>query len=155
MIDMNKYNILLLFLFLYVNSIMAQVIGFENEIPKNIYVSSHDKLSLSSLYYKEGCRSLEWNFHSQSMLYINLGEKISLTEETEKKYGIQLWIYNTKESVDSLRFEFLSADGLPAYYFTFHLASKGWRACWISFHHMKGNKKQKDIFSCRIIAPPL
>lgn len=63
---------------------MAQVIGFENEIPKNIYVSSHDKLSLSSLYYKEGCRSLEWNFHSQSMLYINLGEKISLTEETEK-----------------------------------------------------------------------
>lgn len=150
---MNKYNILLLFLFLYVNSIMAQVIGFENEIPKNIYVSSHDKLSLSSLYYKEGCRSLEWNFHSQSMLYINLGEKISLTEETEKKYGIQLWIYNTKESADSLRFEFLSADGLPAYYFTFHLASKGWRACWISFHHMKGNKKQKDIFSCRIIAP--
>lgn len=150
---MNKYNILFLMLFICMDSLIAQVVGFEEKVPSNIYVSLPDKISLSSLYYKEGKRSLEWDFHPGSMLQIDLKRKILLNEENENQYGIQLWIYNTKECTDSLRFEFLSADGLPTYYFTFHLAAKGWRACWISFHHMKGHKKQKDISSCRIIAP--
>ena len=30
-----------------------------------------------------------------------------------------------------------------SYWFSFQLASAGWRACWIGFQHMKGDKQTK------------
>ena len=63
----------------------------------------------------------------------------------ENSYGITLWIYNEVPQQDSIRFEFLSPQGDVSYWFSFQLASAGWRACWIGFQHMKGNKQNKEI----------
>ncbi len=71
----------------------------------------------------------------------------------ENSYGITLWIYNEVPQQDSIRFEFLSPQGDVSYWFSFQLASAGWRACWIGFQHMKGNKQNKEIASYRLIAP--
>lgn len=67
--------------------------------------------------------------------------------------GITLWIYNEVPQQDSICFEFLSPQGDVSYWFSFQLASTGWRACWIGFQHMKGDKQNKEIASYRLIAP--
>lgn len=132
----------------------AQFIGFENGIPEQFQTSGKGKAALSTQYYKEGSHSLEWDFtNSGSILNIALEKPITLTKQTENSAGITLWIYNEKPQQDSIRFEFLSPQGTVSYWFSFRLASAGWRACWIGFQHMKGDKLNKEITSYRLIAP--
>ena len=95
---------------------------------------------------------MAWDFKPQSVLDFSI-DPIVLDEGKEKNYGITLWIYNEKPQNDSLRFEFVDAAGKVSYWFTYQLKYEGWRACWIGFQHMKGDKLQKEIESYRIIAP--
>nr|WP_044265502.1 chondroitinase family polysaccharide lyase [Bacteroides timonensis] len=150
---MSRYNILFLILLCVSYRLSAQHIGFEEKIPQNFQPSDKHALALSSLYYKEGHKSLEWNFRPGSTLLIKTENPITLTEQTETSAGITLWIYNEKPQQDSIRFEFLSPQGHISYWFSFRLASAGWRACWIGFQHMKGDKLNKEIASYRLVAP--
>lgn len=131
----------------------AQFIGFETEIPKEFTTADKGKITLSTRYYKEGKQSLKWDFRSGSKLNVSLEQPLILDERMENSYGITLWIYNEAPQQDSIRFEFLSPQGDVSYWFSFQLASAGWRACWIGFQHMKGDKQNKEIASYRLIAP--
>lgn len=133
--------------------LQAQVTGFEESIPAGWQAMEKSKLSLSPLYYKEGEKSLEWQFRSASTLQVDLETPLTLNEKTENTYGITLWIYNEKASQDSVRFEFFSPDGQVSYRFSYRLASHGWRACWIGFRYMHGNKQSKTIAGYRLVAP--
>ena len=59
-----------LILFYFSLSTFAQFIGFEEKIPHNFKSSKEQELALSSLYYKEGSKSLEWKFSPNSVLNI-------------------------------------------------------------------------------------
>lgn len=131
----------------------ARFIGFETGIPEQFKTTGKGKISLSALYYKEGKQSLEWDFRPGSMLNVALEKPLSLNKNIESSFGITLWIYNEKPQQDSIRFEFLSPQGHVSYRFSFRLASAGWRACWIGFGHMKGDKLEKEIASYRLVAP--
>lgn len=150
---MLRYNILLLILLCLNCRISAQQTGFEEKIPQNFQASDKHALALSSLYYKEGHKSLEWDFHPGSTLLVKPESPLVLTDKMETSSGITLWIYNEEPHQDSIRFEFLSPEGHISYWFSFRLASAGWRACWIGFQHMKGDKQKKEITSYRLIAP--
>lgn len=138
-----------LILFYFSLSTFAQFIGFEEKIPHNFKSSKEQELALSSLYYKEGSKSLEWKFSPNSILNIPSESVFTLNDNS----GITLWIYNEKPQSDTLRFEFYSPIGQVSYHFGFRLYATGWRACWISFKHMQGNKKEKEIAGYRIVAP--
>lgn len=131
----------------------AQPFGFETGIPKQFKTAGKGKISLSTQYYKEGKQSLEWNFRPDAKLNVALEQPLTLSQQMENSYGITLWIYNEAPQQDSIRFEFLSPQGGTSYKFSFRLTAKGWRACWISFQHMKGDKQDKEIASYRLIAP--
>ena len=140
----------LLFLLTYLSSsAFAQFVSFEEEIPCNFKSSDKQELALSSSYYKEGSKSLEWKFSPNSILDIPSESVFTL----EGDNGITLWIYNEKPQQDSLRFEFYSPNGHVSHHFGFRLYAAGWRACWISFKHMQGDKQDKKIAGYRIIAP--
>lgn len=132
---------------------LAQFIGFETGIPEQFKTTGKGKTSLSTQYYKEGRQSLKWDFCSGSILNVTLEQFLVLNEEIETSAGITLWIYNEKPQQDSIRFEFLSPQGHVSYWFSFQLASAGWRACWIGFQHMKGDKLNKEIAGYRLVAP--
>ena len=132
---------------------LAQFIGFETGIPEQFKTTGKGRVSLSTRYYKEGKQSLEWNFRSGSILNVGLEHPLVLDEQMENTYGITLWIYNETPQQDSIRFEFLSPQGHVSYWFSFRLAAAGWRACWIGFQHMKGDKQDREIASYRLIAP--
>lgn len=147
---MTQKNYLLLFIFFYLNlPVFAQFTDFEEEVPLNFKSSSKQELSLSSLYYKEGNKSLEWKFSPNSVLDIPSESAFILNDDN----GITLWIYNEQPRQDSLRFEFYSPNGHVSHHFGFRLYAAGWRACWISFKHMQGDKQEKEIAGYRIVAP--
>ena len=142
-----------IFLFLFCSlSSYAQVIGFEEKVPETFKVSGKGEVKLSSLCYKEGESSLEWDFQPASTLDVQI-EPLSLNAKKEQQFGITVWIYNEKPQQDSIRFEFLNKAGEVSYWFTYHLQAAGWRACWISFAYMNGDKKDKNIVSYRLVAP--
>lgn len=144
---------ILLFLFVTVSSAFAQLIGFESsEVPEAFKTSGKGEAKISSLFYKEGKSSLEWDFQSGSTLNVQI-PPLSLKGKTERQYGITLWIYNEKPQQDSIRFEFLNKAGEVSYWFAYHLQTAGWRGCWISFEYMQGDKKDKDIVAYRLVAP--
>ena len=61
----------LLFILTYLSSsAFAQFVSFEEEIPCNFKSSDKQELALSSSYYKEGSKSLEWKFSPNSILDI-------------------------------------------------------------------------------------
>lgn len=130
-----------------------QVIGFENDVPAGFTSSDKKALSLSNRYYKDGQKSLQWEFTPSGTMNVALDAPLVLDPKSEKTYGITLWIYNEKSQPDSLRVEFLNAAGKVAYWFTYRLQAPGWRACWIGFKSMRGDKADKTIASYRVVAP--
>ena len=147
---MTKKIIQLLLLLLFIGSpTFAQFVGFEDAIPQNFKCANAKELALSTSFYKEGTKSLEWNFTPGSVIDVAREKPFNLKDEN----GITLWIYNEKPQTDSLRFEFYSPSGSVSYQFGFHLLSAGWRACWISFKHMQGDHKNNKIAGYRIVAP--
>ena len=152
---MIKYSLLLYICAIWSISLQSQVLGFENTVPSppEMTCSKGDKIHLSSSHYKKGEQSLEWNFCPNGTLYIKADSTFVLSPKLEEKYGIQLWIYNEDLKQDSLSFEFLSPEGQVSYHFAFRLSAIGWRACWINFRQMRGNKQFKEIAGFRIIAP--
>lgn len=150
---MTRKHLLFIFALLCSQVSSAQFIGFETGIPREFKTIGKGKISLSDRYYKEGQQSLEWDFRSGSILNVALEQPLTLDEKTENSAGITLWIYNETPQQDSIRFEFLSPQGHVSYWFSFRLASAGWRACWIGFQHMYGDRQSKEIASYRLVAP--
>ena len=147
-------DICFIFLFLLssLSSSYAQLVGFEESVPQTFKVAGKGELKTSSLFYKEGKSSLEWDFQPGSTLDVQVSP-LSLNTKKEQQFGITLWIYNEKPQQDSVRFEFLNEAGEVSYWFSYHLQAAGWRACWISFAYMNGNKKDKNIVGYRLVAP--
>ena len=143
---------IVLFLLGIIPSAFAQLIGFEEEVPEAFTVSGKGEVKISSLFYKEGESSLEWDFQPGSTLDVQIAP-LSLNTRNEKQFGITLWIYNEKPQQDSIRFEFLNKEGEVSYWFSYRLQAAGWRACWISFEYMQGDKKDKKIVAYRLVAP--
>lgn len=143
---------LILFLLGSFSSAFAQLIGFEEGVPEAFKVSGKGEVKTSSLFYKEGAHSLEWDFQPGSTLDVQVSP-LSLKTRNERQVGITLWIYNEKPQQDSIRFEFLNKEGEVSYHFSYRLLAAGWRACWISFEYMQGDKKDKDIVAYRLVAP--
>lgn len=150
---MLRKHLSIILVLLYSQVFYAQIIGFESDIPEHFRAISKGKLSLSTSYYKEGLKSLEWKFRPGAALLVDMEKPLAMTEQTRKSSGIMLWIYNEKPQQDSIQFEFLSPQGQVSHWFSFRLASAGWRACWIGFQHMKGDKQAEAIAAYRLVAP--
>lgn len=131
----------------------AQTWSFEEKVPTSFSTTKNSQLTTSNLFYKDGKRSLEWKFQPNSALIIKCDSNIILDQNKADRYGISLWIYNEYPQPDSLVFQFLSPTGHISYQFSFKLSAAGWRACWIGFQHMFGDKKEKEIALFKIIAP--
>lgn len=149
---MKNIYLVLLFLLGSVAPAFAQFIGFEDGVPESFKASGKGELRTSSLFYKEGESSLEWDFQPGSTLDVQI-QPLLLNAKKEKLFGITLWIYNEKPQQDSIRFEFLNKAGEVSYHFSYRLQAAGWRACWIAFEYMKGDKKDKNIVAYRLVAP--
>lgn len=69
---MKNITLILFFLFGGISSAFAQLIGFEDGVPETFKVSGKGDAKVSSLFYKEGENSLEWDFHPGSTLDVQI-----------------------------------------------------------------------------------
>lgn len=82
----------LLFGLLFLNSTaFAQFVGFEEGIPQNFESSKKKELALSTSFYKEGSKSLEWKFAPNSVLNVPSESAFTLKDDN----GIYLWIFSS------------------------------------------------------------
>ncbi len=153
MSKINSLFFLFIFCLLPAHPLRAQVIGFEEGVPTGFSSGDKKSLSVSSRYYKEGGKSLQWDFLPGAVLDIVPEESLDLSGRAGQTYGITLWIYNEESRPDSLRFEFLNARGEVSYWFTYRLQATGWRACWIGFKSMRGTKSDPVVTAYRVVAP--
>ena len=90
-----------IFLFLFCSlSSYAQVIGFEEKVPETFKVSGKGEVKLSSLFYKEGESSLEWDFQPASTLDVQI-EPLSLNAKKEQQFGITCLLYTSPSPRDA------------------------------------------------------
>lgn len=119
-------------------------ITFEQGIPSTFTTGEGATLSLSTDRYKDGGQSLCWQWSTPSELVV--AEYASLLRSFKvNRAGMILWVYNPKAVEDNLRFEYHTATGQIPYYFDFNLNFTGWRACWIKYMDMQGEKNSKSI----------
>ena len=65
-------------------STFAQLIGFEEKVPEAFKVSGKGEVKISSLFYKEGESSLEWDFQP--------GSNCSFIVEYEKREAVRHYL---------------------------------------------------------------
>ena len=86
-----------IFLFLFCSlSSYAQVIGFEEKVPETFKVSGKGEVKLSSLFYKEGESSLEWDLRKQSGMGFPTCLDTGRSDRTfiaECQKGTAIWYY--------------------------------------------------------------
>ena len=94
----NMYRFYLLYcLFLCLGNILfAQTTGFEKGVPQSFCTVQSNELSSSEEFYKEGKRSLAWQFSPRSVLTVKLDTPLHLDSISKEKRGITLWITTNK-----------------------------------------------------------
>ena len=75
---------IVLFLLGIIPSAFAQLIGFEEEVPEAFTVSGKGEVKISSLFYKEGESSLEWDFQPGSTLDVRTASRFSYSTIKEQ-----------------------------------------------------------------------
>jgi len=128
----------------------AQYFDLENQVPGNWSTSKESKLSVSGTHYKKGKQSIRWDWKNNSELKIDNPIGINIAQEI-KNGGLRLWIYNEHPIDQKIVFE-LGCDDESAYQFEYGINFKGWRACWIRFADMTGNRME-DLNFMKVCAP--
>lgn len=150
---MKNQVLILSLLMTFASNLKASDYGFEEAVPKSISVIKGGNLSLSDSYFKEGKRSLKWDWVSNSSLcLIDSLDMPGAAKSTNG--GITLWIYNEKPVADHLHFVFETERGEKGYEFNFNLFYKGWRACWVKFSDMKRSQISSGKIVKMLVSSP-
>lgn len=138
-------------------SLSAQLTFESENLPVSIVADNNGTASVSTLRYKDGTRSLAWEWEGSSVLRINETAAIQKAVNSFSHGGITLWIYNEKSISKPLKFLFKNAQGEIKYHFDYNLSEVGWRACWITFKNMwtpSGTNPVKENITYIEIASP-
>ncbi|MEG1684543.1 MAG: chondroitinase family polysaccharide lyase [Bacteroides sp.] len=135
----------------------VELIGFEDtEIPSIVKAREGSSLSLVSNRYKEGKQSLRWSWQKGAKIIFESTQQMNKAVSFYRngmQGSMRFWIYNEKPSAIPLQIAFNDEKGTAQYYFPFNLNFTGWRACWIRFDQMYGDKKTKKVSDMTILAP--
>lgn len=122
-----------------------EVFFFEDDIPSGFSTTSRSPLKLSSEQFKNGTRSLRWQYQPGEQLTIHrpIDFRPYVTGKTSKaRSSFATWIYNKHAVADNMTFSFYTNDKLNA---SFQVAMNfsGWRAIVVPFESdMQGTAEQ-------------
>ncbi|MBV7441138.1 T9SS type A sorting domain-containing protein [Weeksellaceae bacterium TAE3-ERU29] len=116
------------------------------------------EVSISPKYYKDGQKSLLWEWNQNQSKIIFSDQKIaSSAKRFDKRAGIKVWIFNEKKNSSPLVFNFLDKSGKVQYTFDFNMNFTGWRAAWVAYSDMwtpnGGKTSSKAIENLEIVSP--
>lgn len=126
----------------------------ESALPAFIKVSGGN-VSTSDLHYKDGKRSMMWQFTAGGDLTIN--RDLGFEARPPKSRDLYLstfvvWIYNERAVDKIVRFEFLKSGKLCTS-FPLGLNFTGWRTAWVCFERDMEGTPEEGMNQIRIVAP--
>lgn len=132
-----------------------RLLSFEdNDVPA-IITGKGSRLSITSDHYKDGNRSLRWQFEPKGTLSIKKDLHFEPKDPTGTDTylsGFVIWIHNAKAIDRPLNFEFLKA-GKICSHFDMGLDFTGWRAAWVCYERDMQGTPEEGMDEIRITAP--
>ncbi len=133
-----------------------RMFSFENNKDLQFIKAENSKVSLSGTHYKNGAKSLEWDFQSGGVLSL----KKDLQFEPRVKGGRDnylsafiVWVYNEKPLAGkSITFQFCK-DGKVCTSFPMNINFKGWRGAWVCYERDMEGTPVEGMNEIRILAP--
>lgn len=132
-----------------------RMFSFEDKKAPSVFSCTHSKLSISDLHFKDGSRSLEWNFKPSAVLSLKkdlLFEKKDPTGKDLYLSAFIVWVYNEKAEDKTIEFEFLK-DGRKCVSFPFGINFTGWRAAWVCYERDMKGTPEEGMNELRVVAP--
>lgn len=134
----------------------ARMFSFETNGDLQYIKADKSKISLSGAHYKNGSKSLAWDFQPGAVLSL----KKDLQFEPRVKTGRDnylaafiVWVYNESPIKDSpLQFQFCK-DGKVCTSFSMSANFKGWRGAWVCYERDMEGTPEKGMNEIRMIAP--
>lgn len=135
------------------NDILISEFKFESNTYLETWISEKGTTEISPLHFKDGKKSLLWNYRSDDYLVVEDMEGLNestqpykggIPEHYEPAYypqakfgGVKMWLYQESPQKGSMIFQVGSsveaAKINPKYKFEVNLNFKGWRAVWVCF----------------------
>lgn len=157
----SQISTLLTIVLLSTSNLSAQIVkherllSFEHEnVPEYIKVVGGE-LSTSDVHYKDGARSLRWEFAPLGEVVFNC--EVPFEARAPKSRDLYLstfvvWIYNAEPADKIVRFEFLK-DSQVQCSFPFNINFRGWRTAWVCFERDMEGKPTQGMNAIRVVAP--
>jgi len=112
--------------------------------PDNWTVSGGGSIATSTYHYKDGSKSLKWNWVADSNLRAEDPYGLTAADPCVKG-GMTFWVYNTSAVDANLTFLIGDVNEIPTgtckYKFDFNLNFEGWRAGWVRFDSDANNSE--------------
>lgn len=147
----NMKKVLITIFFLNAFSLFAQ----EGNIA-NMRTTDGSSIFVDTNHFKEGDSSYGWTWKGGSQLVVSANDEMNRAANYRsggKQGTMRLWIYNEKPSAYPIQIAFKDKTGKAQYYFPFNMKFVGWRACWIRFDQMYGDKAKGELAEMTILAP--
>lgn len=144
-------KILFTIFFLGTLNLLAQEITIDK-----MRTTDGSSLFVDTNHYKDGKTSYGWKWKGGAQLIIDATTDMTRAANytsSNKRGCMRLWIYNDKPSAYPIQIVFKDKAGSSQYYFPFNMKFVGWRACWIRFDQMYGDKQKGDLSQMVILAP--
>ncbi len=155
---MKKIFLTILCCYVLVANAQNNFYSFETTVPTEWNNVTNGTVAISGSHYKNGIKSLQWNWNQGSTITVNNTSILNLTNNSKNAgSAIWAWVYNesAKSSTDSAYFNFTNSSGNVLAKFGFCLNFTGWRFMWVCFNrdlkyrYSAGN----ELTTMRITAP--
>lgn len=132
-----------------------RLLSFEDpDVPA--YVTARgSEVSVSGDHFREGVRSLRWDYRPGAVLEINRDLCFEPHDPTGKDTYLSafiVWVYNDSAQDRTVRFEFCR-DGRVCSSFPFGIDFTGWRGAWVCYERDMEGKPEEGMDGIRIVAP--
>lgn len=132
-----------------------RLMSFEGIEPPADVATVNSIISTSDRHYKDGERSLQWDFKPGGVLSIDRDLRFEPKDSTGVDTylsGLVVWIYSPVAADDSLTFKFMK-DDRECTSFKMGLNFTGWRAAWVCYERDMQGSPMEGMNGIRIIAP--
>lgn len=132
-----------------------RLMSFEESEPSADVSAVNSTISTSDRHYKDGERSLQWDFNPGGVLKINRDLRFEPKDPTGVDTylsGFVVWVYSPAAAADSLTFRFMK-DESECTSFSMGLDFTGWRAAWVCYERDMKGIPQEGMNGINIIAP--
>ena len=127
--------------------------SFEDGLPDTFVATRPGSLSLCPLHFKQGTRSLQWDWRQGEELVIRHGiGDVTRTGGFGAKAGFSVWLYVEEPISDALVFEFRKGETITGF-FRFPMVFTGWRQARPHFCEFPHGNPTSEVDNIRIAAP--